>query len=164
MVTNMAQGLESSLMPMVWRFHGTTKQNTSREVARCPAHRRAFGCVAIGRSGLESTPKQWPCHLNMGMLGRRNRAHVTPEYLKSGAKCALGMRTIWSGIIRGLVQAIQWPFRCKHGGTATRLVNVRRVYRGRCDVIPGFAAHGWFGDPVLSGDRYPASAFRALPC
>src|SRR5271170_17486 len=71
------------------------------------------------------------------------------------------MENPWLGITQGFVQERRWPF---HGGTATRLVNVRRACRGRCDAIPGSAAHEWFGDPVLSGDRYPARAYRALPC
>ena len=69
---------------------------------RCPAHRRDFAYDAIWRSGLESTPKPWSCHLNVGWIGEAKLGACNAEVSHIWCKDALGNEEPWLGIIEGL--------------------------------------------------------------
>jgi hypothetical protein len=55
-----------------------------------------------------------------------------------------------------------WPFLAERHPLFTS-EPLRCVCRDRCDEIPDSAVCEWFADPVSSGGRYPAHAYRALP-
>src|SRR5271155_4148132 len=92
-------------------WHSETKHKPGGQ-PRCPAHRRDFGYDAIWRSGLESTPKPWSCHLNVGWMlgsktGRMERRGI-PHPVQGAPGYGEPLVGNYSGVCSGKTVAVPW--------------------------------------------------------